>query len=119
MRKEISFAGLLRQRPSYDTIVRGMAKGAATAIVARLLEQGELVAVHVEGWKEPHLALGSDGPLLDELSAGRVPAAWAPLETTTSDEAVFLAPLDHQGLALHGLHRVAPERRDCSTELFH
>ena len=26
--------------------------------------------------------------------AGRVPAAWAPLETTTTDEVVFLAPLD-------------------------
>jgi hypothetical protein len=41
-----------------------------------------------------HYALGSDAALLHELSAGRVPQAWAPLETTTMDEVVFLAPLD-------------------------
>ncbi|MEJ2266305.1 MAG: crosslink repair DNA glycosylase YcaQ family protein [Anaerolineales bacterium] len=32
---------------------------------------------------------------LSRLSAGRVPRAWKPLETTTTEEAVFLAPLDH------------------------
>ena len=32
--------------------------------------------------------------LLDDLSAGRVPQAWTPLETTTTEEVVFLAPLD-------------------------
>lgn len=93
--KEVSFAGLMRQRSSYDSIFGGMPKGAATSIIARLLAEGELVAVHVEGWKEPHLALGGDSVLLDELSAGRTPAAWTPLETTTVEEAVFLAPLDH------------------------
>ena len=33
--------------------------------------------------------------LLRDLSAGRVPKAWTPLETTTTEEVVFLAPLDH------------------------
>ncbi len=32
--------------------------------------------------------------LLHDLSAGRVPQAWTPLETTTTEEVVFLAPLD-------------------------
>lgn len=93
--KEVSFAGLLRQRRTSDSLLRGMASGATTEIITRLLAGGELVEVRVEGWKEPHLALGSDVPLLDELGAGRIPALWKPLETTTSDEAVFLAPLDH------------------------
>ena len=42
----------------------------------------------------PQLALGSDRATLEELLAGRVPAAWAPLETSTDEEATFLAPLD-------------------------
>jgi uncharacterized protein len=48
----------------------------------------------VEGWKQVHYALGSDGPLLEDLIAGRVPQDWVPLHKTTSDEVVFLAPLD-------------------------
>ena len=32
--------------------------------------------------------------LLRDLSAGRIPKAWTPLETTTTEEVVFLAPLD-------------------------
>jgi uncharacterized protein len=48
----------------------------------------------VEGWKPVQYALGSDAKLLVDLAAGRVPRAWKPLETTTTEEAVFLAPLD-------------------------
>jgi uncharacterized protein YcaQ len=33
--------------------------------------------------------------MLRDVSAGRVPEAWMPLETTTTEEVVFLAPLDH------------------------
>ena len=32
--------------------------------------------------------------MLRLLARGRVPAAWKPLETTSTEEAVFLAPLD-------------------------
>jgi uncharacterized protein YcaQ len=53
-----------------------------------------LIAVKVEGWKAVHYALGSDAATLDDLGAGRVPPAWAPLGTDTADEVVFLAPLD-------------------------
>jgi uncharacterized protein len=42
-----------------------------------------------------HYALGSDAEVLADVSAGRVPKAWTPLETTTTEEVVFLAPLDH------------------------
>ena len=32
--------------------------------------------------------------LIEALEGGRIPAAWAPLETTTEEEATFLSPLD-------------------------
>ena len=59
------------------------------------MAEGDLIEVQVEGWKAVHYALGSDAKLLRDLSAGRVPKAWTPLETTTTEEVVFLAPLDH------------------------
>jgi uncharacterized protein YcaQ len=58
------------------------------------LERDELVEVQVEGWRGPWWALAEDRSTLTTLEAGRVPRAWRPLETTTDDEAAFLAPLD-------------------------
>jgi uncharacterized protein YcaQ len=58
------------------------------------LTDGSLIEVRVEGWRATQVALGSDAGLLAELEAGRAPAAWTPLETTTSEEATFLSPLD-------------------------
>ena len=60
-----------------------------------MLADGDLIEVKVEGWKALHYALGRDARLLRDLSAGRIPKAWTPLETTTTEEVVFLAPLDH------------------------
>jgi uncharacterized protein YcaQ len=51
--------------------------------------------VKVVGWKRVHYALGSDAEALADLSAGRMPAAWTPRDSTTTQEVVFLAPLDH------------------------
>ena len=60
----------------------------------RWLSDGSLVEVQVEGWRAIQVALGADAGLLADLEAGRVPADWAPLETTTDEEATFLSPLD-------------------------
>jgi hypothetical protein len=60
----------------------------------RKVGEGTLIAVNVEGWRAPQLALASDRDDLEALLAGRVPVAWAPLETSTEDEATFLSPLD-------------------------
>jgi uncharacterized protein len=91
IKKEISFAGLSRLSRTSDSFRRGLGRGQT---YEALLAGGEIIEVRVEGWKAVHLALAGDAGLLNDLSAGRVPAAWAPLETTTTEEAVFLAPLD-------------------------
>jgi uncharacterized protein YcaQ len=96
IKKEISFSGLARLKREADSFHgRGEPDRAAKNLLGALLADGELIEVQVEGWKAPHCALGSDAAVLSELSAGRVPQEWAPLETTTAEEVVFLAPLDH------------------------
>ena len=94
IKKDISFSGLSRVTRTQDSYFRGVPLTQKGQVLAALLAEGEIVEVQVEGWKGRHFALGSDAPLLAELGAGRVPEAWAPLETTTQEEAVFLAPLD-------------------------
>jgi uncharacterized protein len=95
IKKEISFSGLGRLNRAQDAFHRGVPFEEAQQIRAALLADGEIVEVQVEGWKAMHYALGSDAALLADLSAGRVPIAWAPLEASTTEEVVFLAPLDH------------------------
>src|SRR5262245_4093879 len=93
--KDVSFSGLTRLNREQDSFVRGLPFDKAQQIREAMLAEGEIIEVQVEGWKAMHYALGSDAEVLRELSSGRVPQAWAPLETTTAEEVVFLAPLDH------------------------
>lgn len=94
LKKEVSFSGL--SRPSaLDTFLRGLPHGKAyKQVINTLLADGEIIEVKVEGWKAVHYALSSDARLLSDLTAGRVPKAWTPLETTTSEEVIFLGPWD-------------------------
>jgi uncharacterized protein YcaQ len=93
--KDVGFSGLTQLKRAQDAFHRGLPFDKAQQIREALLADGELIEVRVEGWKAVHYALGSDAALLHDLSAGRVPQAWAPLETSTAEEVVFLAPLDH------------------------
>src|SRR6266699_4309554 len=96
IRKEVSFYGLSRLSRTSDAFHgRGDADRAAKKMLGAMVADGDLIEVQVEGWKRVHYALGSDAEVLADLSAGRVPKAWTPLETTTTEEVVFLAPLDH------------------------
>jgi uncharacterized protein YcaQ len=95
IKKEISFSGLSRLNRTADSYRRGDPTGIGKVLTEEMLASGEIVEVRVGGWKAVHYALGNDVVDLCELSAGRVPEAWTPLETTTTEEAVFLAPLDH------------------------
>jgi uncharacterized protein YcaQ len=94
VKKEVSFSGL--SRPSaLDTFLRGLPHGKAyKQVTEALLADGEIIEVKVEGWKPVYYALASDTKLLSDLSAGRVPKAWTPLETTSTEEVVFLGPWD-------------------------
>jgi len=95
IKKEVSFSGLARLNRVQDSFHRGVPFDYVTQIREALLADGDLIEVQVEGWKAVHCALGSDAEMLHDLSAGRVPQAWTPLTTTTTDEVLFLAPLDH------------------------
>ncbi len=95
IKKEVSFSGLSRLNRTQDSFFRGVPFSKAKPIRGAMLAEGDLIEVQVEGWKAVHYALGSDTKLLRDLNAGRVPKAWTPLETTTTEEVVFLAPLDH------------------------
>jgi uncharacterized protein YcaQ len=94
IKKDISFSGLSRMSRTSDSYHRGLPLSKAQQIREAMLADGDIIEVQVEGWKAMHYALGSDAEALDDLNAGRVPVAWTPLETTTTEEAVFLAPLD-------------------------
>lgn len=94
IQKEISFSGLTRVRRTSDSFQRGVPFSQTGQTPETLLADGILIEVQIEGWKQVHYALASDAPLLHDLSAGRVPQAWTPLEKNTTDEVVFLAPLD-------------------------
>jgi uncharacterized protein len=92
--KEIAFWGIARIARTADGYGRGEPDRAAKRLLPSLLASGELIEVQVESWKQPHIALASNLPLLKEIAAGRTPKAWRPLETTTLEECVFLSPLD-------------------------
>jgi uncharacterized protein YcaQ len=94
IKKEVSFSGLSRISRTSDSFRRGQPDRAAKKMLDVMLADGDIIEVKVEGWKAVHYALGSDAGTLSNLSAGRIPKSWTPLETTTTEEAVFLAPLD-------------------------
>lgn len=94
IKKEISFSGLGRLNRVADSFFRGVPFDNIKDIRETLLADNGIIEVKVEGWKEVQCALASDAALLNDLSAGRIPEAWTPLETTTTEEVAFLAPLD-------------------------
>jgi uncharacterized protein len=57
-------------------------------------EQGTIEEVEVEGWSGTRWLLSEGGKDLDLLESDRVPSGWKPISPTTTEEAVFLAPLE-------------------------
>jgi uncharacterized protein YcaQ len=94
IKKDISFSGLSQVKRVSDSFHRGVPFDKVKQLLEAMLADGDLIEVQVEGWKAVHYAPGSDARPLRDLSAGRIPKAWTPLETTTTEEVVFLAPLD-------------------------
>ena len=95
IKKEVGFNGIARLNVLMTNVLaRRVSASEMKQMCEALLADGDLIEVQVQGWKAMHYALASDAKYLRDLSAGRVPKAWTPLATTTTDEAVFLAPLD-------------------------
>ncbi len=94
MLKWIAAAGLGRLNSINYHLRRTVTPAELAAWRAGHVADGSLLEVKVEGWKPIQLAPGSDAGVLAELEDGRVPAAWAPIETTTTEEVSFLSPLD-------------------------
>jgi uncharacterized protein len=92
--KMVAAAGLTPMRNVGNSLKRTVPAAELAAWRARKLAEGALVEVRVDGWAVPQLALAADTAVLGELLADRVPASWAPIESTTLEEATFLAPLD-------------------------
>src|SRR6478672_13236124 len=86
IKKEVSFSGLSRLNRTSDSFHRGLPLSKASQIREAMLADGDIIEVQVEGWKMVHYALRSDAEELHDVSAGRVPKAWAPLETSTTEE---------------------------------
>jgi uncharacterized protein YcaQ len=81
------FMGMIERKAAMEEAVERMRALLASGAVAQVKLTGDD--------KDPlRYLLASDLPLLEELHAGRIPAAWQPIETSTSAEARFLAPLD-------------------------
>lgn len=62
--------------------------------LGELVDANVIAPVTLEGARGVHYVPASDLPLLETIADGGVPAAWTPLDTTTAQEAVFLAPLE-------------------------
>jgi uncharacterized protein YcaQ len=93
-RKHVAFEGISALTGGSYMIHGTGDRPAAMAWRDRALQAGVLVELQVEGWRGPRWALADDADDLAVVAAGRVPRAWRPKETTTTEEATFLAPLD-------------------------
>ena len=95
IKKEISFSGLSRlNRVQVMRIFRGVPFDRAKQIREAMLADGDIMRCRLKAGRRCTTRSAAMPRLLHELSAGRVPQAWTPLETTTTEEVVFLAPLD-------------------------
>jgi len=94
LRKMVAFSGLTRFNGARYELRREITNAQLAAWRDAQMAQGKLIEVRVEGWRAPQWALGEDVPILETLEAGRTPRAWRPSDTTTTQEATFLSPLE-------------------------
>ncbi len=97
-RKTLSFYGLMTAR-SWRLGFAGNIDRTVTPIEAqrwldRMIRSKEFSIVNVQGRKEPSYLLAKDIELLARLEAGQIPDQWRPIDTTTDEEVLFLAPLE-------------------------
>ena len=97
-RKSIAFLGLAREgtwRTDLGNYLhREVSRVEARARIEKLVEQGIVSKLGVEGSKDVHLYLTDDRARLSDLEAGRIPKKWKPAGPSTEEEVTFLAPLE-------------------------
>jgi len=94
LRKQIAADGLTRLSGLSGLLRRPVPASELAERRARWLAAGDAIEVRVEGWRATQLAVGADAGLIEALEGGRSPKDWAPVATTTDEEASFLSPLD-------------------------
>jgi uncharacterized protein len=95
LRKQIAADGLARLTGVIKYLLRREITAAELAERrARWIDDGAVIEVEVEGWRQTQLAPGADTELLAALERGEVPPQWTPCGATTEDETTFLSPLD-------------------------
>jgi uncharacterized protein YcaQ len=93
-RKHVAFEGITALTGGSYTIYSKGERAAVAAWRQRAVDAGVLIELQVEGWRGPRWALADDADDLATVASGWVPRAWRPKESTTTEEATFLAPLD-------------------------
>jgi uncharacterized protein YcaQ len=75
--------------------LREVTKAEAAARLARLVKESRIVPVAMQDdVGTEYFVRTEDLSLLEHLDRGTIPDQWRPLETSTSEESIFLAPLD-------------------------
>lgn len=96
--KAISMAGIASRRGFRNAwkgfIERWVGHDEGQRKLAQMVAKGEVTAVELENEKDGYYVLTKDLPKLKALVRGELPKAWEPLETSTTEEATFLSPLE-------------------------
>jgi uncharacterized protein len=92
--KHVAFEGISAVTGTSYTMYERDARRATIAWRDQAVARGDLIELSVEGWRGPRWALAEDREAIETVAVGRVPRGWKPKETTTTEEATFLAPLD-------------------------
>jgi hypothetical protein len=97
-RKSIALLGLARENTWRTSLAsylhRDVTREEGKERIERLIEQGIVSRVRVEGSKDVYLYLNNDHPHLSDLEAGRTPKSWKALGPSTEEEVTLLAPLE-------------------------
>lgn len=93
-KKDLSFNGISKIKRTADAFHRGVPFSKKQQIIETLFANDDIIEITVDGWRGSYTILSEDIPLIEALIAGRIPESWTPLDTTTTEEVVFLAPLD-------------------------
>ena len=97
-KKVIALLGIMREkrwRFSWaESIDRKVTLKEETQKLGEMYDQGSIIPLQVEGFKEKWITLAEHLPELEALESGKTPKAWKPKGPTTEEEVTILAPLE-------------------------